>query len=113
MKSVAGVIAIILMSTPLWAQDWRPLEGAEIVEALNGRALIYENGDRQDFSASGETLYFAAGPSKGYWGVRDGQYCSVWPPSDIWTCYDLERSAQGLRFVGKHGDITTGRYLPE
>jgi hypothetical protein len=45
--------------------------------------------------------------------VQGDLYCSVWPPSDRWDCYDIARSARGLdiRFTGDDGSVTVGRYV--
>jgi len=34
----------------------------------------------------------------------------MWPPSDLWACYDMERNKDVIRFVGEAGDLTDGRY---
>lgn len=85
------------------------LTGEEIEAALIDRKLDYANA-WQAFRASGRTLYNAGEESWGYWRVDGDQYCSLWPPSDLWTCYDLERQGTVLRFVGAGGDITVARY---
>ncbi len=90
--------------------DWVVLRGAEIRAALEGRVLAYENAT-QDFRASGKTLYTTNGrDSWGNWRVEDDQYCSQWPPSDLWACYGLERDGAAVRFVGERDDITIGAY---
>ena len=94
---------------PAWAESWTPLTGAEIRTALEGRVLQYESA-WQDFRSSGATLYHAGRDSWGYWRVEGDRYCSLWPPSDLWACYGLERSGERLRFVGAAGDVTEARY---
>lgn len=88
---------------------WVRLSGAEITQALTGKVLEYGK-KWQDFRASGRTLYFAGQESWGYWAVRGDQYCSMWPPSDLWACYDMMRHEDRLRFVGQNGDVTEGGY---
>lgn len=85
-------------------------DGAAIKAALEGRVLLYANGARQEFRASGRTLYNAGEDSWGYWAVRDDQYCSLWPPSDLWACYAIELLDAGVRFIGASGDVTDGTY---
>ncbi len=101
------------------AETWQVLSGAQIDAALNGRALVYvdrADPDRlvdttQDFRASGRTLYTYKGrESWGYWRVQGDQYCSQWPPNDLWACYDMERQGVRIRFVGQGGDITEAVY---
>jgi len=106
----AWVAIMMVLAGPAWA-DWQPMTGAEIAAALSGRTLMYETA-RQEFFASGRTLYDAGRPSWGYWEVRGAQYCSQWPPADGWACYDMQRDpvTGALRFVGASGDATEGRY---
>ena len=113
MRQIALMIAVSCAVSPLWAADWRVLSGEEVQAALEGRKLVYGSGAWQEFRASGRTLYNAGQDSWGYWGVRDGRYCSTWPPSDLWACYVLESDGEELRFTGKSGDATTGRYADE
>jgi len=90
-------------------EAWQPMSGAEIAGALTDRKLEYGTA-WQEFRASGRTLYNAGADSWGYWAVRGDQYCSMWPPSDLWACYTMEQRNDLLRFVGAAGDITEGRY---
>lgn len=106
------VLAIFLIcaATLAQAEEWRRLDGAGIAEALTDRVLIYENA-RQDFRASGRTLYvFGGRDSWGYWRVEGDRYCSLWPPSDLWACYALEQQGARFRFVGDADDITEAVY---
>lgn len=110
MKNVAAFVVLMMLSTAVAAQEWRRLSGVEIETALAGHSLDYDNGDTQSFSAAGDTHYFATRPSLGYWGVRGDQYCSVWPPSDIWNCYHVEQWNQMIRFIDSNGEISQGRF---
>ena len=101
---------LLFCATPVAAQDWVPLDGAGIAAALTDRVVAYENA-RQDFRASGRTLYsFGGRDSWGYWRVEGDLYCSQWPPSDLWTCYAVEVAGDRVRFVGDGDDITAGTY---
>ena len=107
--------ATVMLASPVLAQTptWEPLTGADIAAALTDRTLQYETA-WQRFSASGRTLYNAGRDSWGYWQVQGDQYCSLWPPQDLWACYDMERSGDKLRFVGESaGDVTEGVYRDE
>ncbi|MEL7117469.1 MAG: hypothetical protein AAGP08_18115 [Pseudomonadota bacterium] len=108
MRYVAAAAMIV------WAgaaqADWVALSGAEIEAALTDRKLEYAAA-WQEFRASGRTLYNAGRDSWGYWAVRGDQYCSQWPPGDLWDCYDMEQHPDGrLRFVAGDGSATEGRY---
>lgn len=86
------------------------LSGAEIEEALSGRALVYTDGATQDFRASGATLYNAGRDSWGTWSVRGNQYCSQWPPSDGWSCYDVATNGTQIRFIADDDSYSDGTY---
>ena len=104
-------LLLSLCAGPAAAGPWEAMTGPEVLEALTGRTLRYNADTIQDFRPSGRTLYTHKGQeSWGYWVVRDAQYCSQWPPSDLWACYDMAQSAEGLRFIGASGDITDGVY---
>lgn len=104
--------ALILLVWPgiLAADTFRPLTGAQILNALSGRTLAYDNGATQVFEPSMATQYFSGRPSSGRWAVRDDRYCSIWPPSDFWACYDVQSDGTRIRFVGDAGDATVGVY---
>jgi len=105
-----AIAALCLIAYPIAAEEvWTPLSGEEISAALTGRTLQYANA-WQDFRASGRTLYNAGEESWGYWHVSGDQYCSMWPPSDLWACYDMARQGDHLRFIGTGDDITDAVY---
>ncbi|MEX0309013.1 MAG: hypothetical protein AB3N17_02080 [Tateyamaria sp.] len=104
--------ALILALWPgfLAAEEFRKLTGDEILAALTGQKLDYGEGVWQTFDDTMLTQYFSGRPSSGRWAVRGDQYCSVWPPSDLWACYDVEQSGDVIRFVDGSGGITDGTY---
>ncbi len=105
-------IIVLLLATPVLAEDWRVLDDAGITAALSARVLRYEDGSSQNFFQGGRTLYAAgAGESWGKWWVEGGQYCSTWPPSDVAACYGVEARGLDVRFTGKGGDVSVGRYV--
>ncbi|MGO4639499.1 hypothetical protein AB4Z43_13750 [Mesorhizobium sp. 2RAF45] len=65
------------------------MKGPEILADLKG-AQVQGDGWSQDFDDGGATSY-ARGDSHqiGRWDVRGDQYCSLWPPSDVWACYTM------------------------
>lgn len=108
-------LAALLCAGPAFAQDWHAVTQDSLHAALAGRTVVYANA-RQDFRASGKTLYTAGEPSWGNWEARaDGQYCSQWPPGRGWDCYDVELRADGarIRFIGASGDVTEGAFVAE
>jgi hypothetical protein len=114
MRRIAHVTALLLAVTPELglAQDWQTLSGDQVRAALEGRKLVYDTGATQDFRASGRTLYNAGADSWGYWRITADQYCSQWPPSDLWSCYDLllAPDAARVRFVGSSGETSDATY---
>ncbi|MEM7521220.1 MAG: hypothetical protein AAF307_09300 [Pseudomonadota bacterium] len=107
-RGVASVMAMAGMAAIAQADTWQRLSGAEISATLTGITLDYD-ARWQDFRASGRTLYFSGADSWGFWDVRGDQYCSMWPPSDLWACYDIQRQGDVIRFIGAAGDVTDGR----
>lgn len=107
----ALALIVIFVASAATGQDWRPLSGEEIRAALTDRALDY-GAASQTFMASGRTVYTSNGrPEQGSWRVAQDQYCSAWPPSDLWACYVMEQSGDSVRFIGAQGGITVGRYI--
>ena len=96
-----------------FAESWRALDAVEIRQALVARTVAYAEGATQQFNADGSTVYSAASASSGKWRVTGPQYCSLWPPSDKWSCYDVSLGANGLdlRFTSAPGGETVGRYI--
>jgi hypothetical protein len=47
---------------------------------------------RQSFARNGETIYIDASGARtiGEWLVRGDKYCSIWPPSERMTCFEVE-----------------------
>ena len=110
------VLAVLVMCAgPVLAEDnWRKLTTeAEAREAIEDRFLTFQF-SQQWFYKSGKTLSDTGRPSWGNWRPQGGQYCSEWPPSSVWTCYDLYLNADAskLRFDGPGGDSTVGTYGP-
>jgi hypothetical protein len=106
--------ALILALWPGFAAatEFWPLTGDEIQSTLAGQTLSYAEGVTQNFDASGVTHYFSGRPSTGRWAVREDRYCSTWPPSELWACYDVLQSGLIIRFIDDTGEITDG-YLSE
>ncbi|MEL6548836.1 MAG: hypothetical protein AAFQ54_01190 [Pseudomonadota bacterium] len=102
------IAVLALLPSLACAEEFSPLSGAEITEALTGVTLTYEDGAVQTFYASGRTLYDNGRPSWGTWAVRGNEYCSQWPPADGWACYAMDGAGELLRFVGESGDVSAG-----
>jgi len=46
------------------------------------------------------------------WQVRGDQYCSQWPPSESWSCYDLAIDDELVTFIGASGTEHPARFVP-
>jgi hypothetical protein len=100
----ALVLAVI--ATPVWAGD--KLDGAAIGAALTGKALTFDDGSSQSFKPDGDTIYTKGKASIGHWQVRGDRYCSVWPPSDHWACYDVTSAGSTITFTADDGSASVG-----
>ena len=109
---LALLLGMLLPATLVAEEDWQAMDGAQIAAALTDRKVQYAQA-WQEFKASGRTLYNADQDSWGYWRVERDQYCSQWPPSDLWACYDMARAGDRLRFMGPSGDVTEGVYADD
>ncbi|WP_270729905.1 hypothetical protein [Shimia sp. Alg240-R146] len=108
MRRIAVGISVFALATgAVSAAEWQALSGEEITRALTDRTLQYENAT-QAFYASGRTLYNAGTDSWGYWQVRGDQYCSQWPPSGLWDCYDVAAQGQTVKFISSDGSFSDG-----
>jgi hypothetical protein len=106
------LLSTSVLATSVLADDWQKLDGVGITTALSARVLQYADGTTQNFFQDGRTLYQAgAGESWGKWWVEGAQYCSTWPPSDVPACYKVEAQGLDVRFIGKGGDVSVGRYV--
>lgn len=107
-----AVILGLIAGAALAEDGWTPLAGDAALYALSGNVVIYANGATQSFAPSGDTSYDSGHLQPGRWRIDGDQYCSVWPPSDLWACYGLERSADGtaVRFIAGDGSVTEGRF---
>ncbi|MFM2389920.1 MAG: hypothetical protein RLZZ437_1475 [Pseudomonadota bacterium] len=101
------ILMAVMMPCAAFAEDWTWLTGPEITTALTGRVVLYDGDHRQEFMADGRTLY---DDRWGYWRVEGDRYCSQWPPSDRWTCYDVAQNGLEVRFQADDGSTVTGRY---
>jgi len=99
-----------MMCWPGLVAAWQPLDGAEITAALTDRSLAYDQYTLQHFHKNGATDYITERFSSGRWSVRGDQYCSTWPPSETWTCYDVDAQGDSIRFTGADGIASVGTY---
>ena len=99
------IVALAMMAAPAWA-----LDDAAVLAALTGKVLAYDDGTTQSFQGDGETIFLSKDgkQSIGHWRVQAGRYCSVWPPSDHWACYDVTVAGRTIGFVADDGGVLAG-----
>ena len=101
MRFALLVSTAIALNLPAWA-DEMPMKGPDILKTLTGARVEGSNWS-QRFDAGGATIYAGADgkQSTGRWDVRGNEYCSQWPPSDVWACYAMaaNTSADGTTII--------------
>ena len=101
MRSALIVSTVIALALPAWA-DEMPMKGPEILKTLTGARVEGQNWS-QSFEIGGATIYSGTDgkQSTGRWDVRGDEYCSQWPPSDVWACYAMaaDTSANGTIII--------------
>ncbi|MEM7196204.1 MAG: hypothetical protein AAF402_14760 [Pseudomonadota bacterium] len=108
LKSTCALLCAIALGT---ASAQVTLDDNQIRDFLAGSTIGGNQNETtwiQSFAATGQTTYTeVAGrpgsPSDGYWRVQDGQYCSQWPPSPQWACYDIELDGENIVFIPPSG----------
>ncbi len=87
MKRLALATSLLVILAGSASTTETALKHAEILSTLTG-ATVAGPDWTQTFDKGGATTYVAAGKqSVGRWDVQGDQYCSMWPPSDQWSCY--------------------------
>ncbi len=107
----AWVLTFMLVPVASFADGWeRLLDDEAVFDAIAGRTIVYDEYTFQVFGPAGDTQYVTERMSEGRWAARGGQYCSVWPPSDSWACYDLQINGDRVRFIASDRSVSEGVY---
>lgn len=105
------LLVALFLPTISQADDWVKLTNeGDINIALSGKIVRFDDYSFQVFGKNGKTRYFTERVSDGLWEVRAGQYCSTWPPSVNWTCYDFSLKGERMRFALADGTFSEGYY---
>jgi len=108
------MVCLLALTVPAMADVWEPVfDDGAIFTALAGRTLVYDPYTFQWFGPEGDTQFVTERASDGRWAARGGQYCSQWPPSDTWACYDVQLSGQLVKFIGADRSESVGTYKIE
>lgn len=114
MRRLIGMVCLVACASAANGQQWHALDGAAIEAALSDRSVTYDAGARQHFYASGRTLYTHGEPSWGSWRVENDRYCSLWPPSPDWDCYEVQGDGvNGVNFLDEWGNTFPGVVTPQ
>lgn len=99
------VTAVLLLGTGGLSAEPVKMDGSAIMRALSGKSVAGNQDGRkwrQEFMADGATVYYEGNqPSPGRWKVDGDQYCSLWPPSEKWDCYDMAMDGEEILFMPK------------
>ena len=112
LRQLIWVLFALLMTGKAQA-DGAKLTGAEITSTLSEKETVgTDNGkaSSQIFRVGGATFYSVGdNQTTGNWKVEGDKYCSVWPPSENWVCYDVFREGSSVTFVSPSGKASSYR----
>jgi len=91
--------------------DSQKLNATQIIELLSDKTIYGLPGaapSEQIFQKAGATYFTENGnQSQGEWKLEGDKYCSVWPPSQNWVCYDMTRDGNTIGFISPSGKISS------
>jgi hypothetical protein len=108
MKPLVFLCSTLLTVTPAFSAEVK-LDGKAIQMLLSDAKYVSSDDSHateQVFQASGATFTIDVATkalSQGFWRVEGDKYCSAWPPSDYWSCYDVVTTDNGVVFVSSGG----------
>lgn len=105
--------AALTLPSAAWAEDWQAVTGPELRDLLEQQDIRFDNGAEQLFFLGGITRFSHGWPNEGRWRVREGQYCSNWPPEVEWHCMDVAVASDGkhVRFEGADHRVWLGEIV--
>jgi hypothetical protein len=113
-RNLSALIVLCLCALNAWSTEVK-LSGDDIRALLADHVMAGEADGRsweQTFQKGGVTLYSTGGAhSQGFWKVRGDQYCSQWPPSETWSCYDMARDGATYVFISASAQRTVAKLL--
>ena len=83
--------------------DTSRITGVTVITTIDDSGRRYT----QVFQKAGLTIYnvMPSSSSNGLWDVRGDQFCSQWPPSENWSCYDVTGDGKALTFIASDGKL--------
>jgi hypothetical protein len=107
---LAWVLAVLLAG-PVAAEGWVGVEGAALRDLLEQKDVRFDNGQEQLFFLGGITRFSHGWPNEGRWKVRDGEYCSNWPPEVEWHCLAVSADGARVRFEDAEHRVWLGEIV--
>jgi hypothetical protein len=108
MKLSLFILGLFLFCNLGHAQD-KKLDALAFQALLNDITLVSIDAERaveQVFQKSGVTFTVdmeTKAQSQGFWRIEGNKYCSKWPPSEHWSCYDVFSNDKIVVFVSSNG----------
>lgn len=108
MKLSLCLFALFMSIATAFAAELQ-ITGPQIQEQLSGNAFqqikpTTQHKIEQLFLRGGATQFVVDGQVQlGQWKVEGDKYCSAWPPSDNWECYDILQDGTTLIFLSARG----------
>lgn len=102
-------LSIFILSSVVAVAEEQKLTGPEIMIVLADKTYqqirpTTKHRIEQTFQSGGNTHFVVDGQlSQGLWRVEADQYCSSWPPSTDWDCYDILRLGEEIVFLSARG----------
>jgi hypothetical protein len=108
MKILCLLLAVFLVSNSTQAAETK-IGGAEIKQLLTEKSYLQikpttKHTIEQIFLSGGLTHFIVDGDAQtGQWKIEDDKYCSAWPPSNTWDCYDILQDGTTIVFLSARG----------
>jgi hypothetical protein len=108
MRVVFAIVAFLAACAPAAAFE-KKLDAATLRDLFRDIRLTSTETGRvveQVIQSSGATFTVdieTSAQSQGFWRLEGDKYCSQWPPSQHWTCYDVFGNDDGIVFVSSTG----------
>ncbi|MEM7169765.1 MAG: hypothetical protein AAF530_06320 [Pseudomonadota bacterium] len=108
MRAAVLIAIFVILGTITAKAGEQKLSGTEIIEALSGKtAFGTQKGTpwKQFFDPNGATTFISGddAPSTGRWQIQGDAFCSLWPPSGDWDCYDMTGAGDQVTWIYQGG----------
>jgi len=109
MRFHLAFLSVFIAATSAAAETVK-LSGQQIMEVLSDRVVLSTDPhdvSQQLFQKAGATFFSrGSNQTQGLWKVVGNKYCSVWPPSENWVCYDVMKNGDVVQFMAPSGNVS-------